>query len=137
MKMDDVKTILLKHDIQPTNQRVIILNYLLNNYDHPSCDKIYEELSEVYPIMNRATIYNSLNLFVDKKILNPVYLNDKCRYEINKTGHGHFVCKDCQKIIDFNVNLNNSYSLDGYEVLETDVTFKGICPECLEKKKEE
>lgn len=137
MKMKDVKQVLKKHDIQPTNQRGIILNYLMNNYDHPSCDKIYDELSAIYPIMNRATIYNSLNLFVEKGILSPIYLNDKCRYEIKKPGHGHFICQECQKITDFSVNLNNSYSLDGYEVLDTDITFRGICPLCLEKKKEE
>lgn len=132
------KQILLDNGIQPTNQRLIILDYLRKTPEHPSCENIYEELSKVYPIMNLTTIYNTVKLLVEKKIVSPIFLEKKCHYGFVDKEHGHFICKKCKKIIDLDVELNPNENLKNFIIDEQNISYLGMCSECVsEQKKEE
>lgn len=137
MQYKDIKEELINYGVQPTTQRLVIYEYLTKSLNHPSCDEIYDELSKVCPTTNLATIYNTLNLFVEKGIVSPIYLNDKCRYEIIKEDHGHFECTECNSLIDFPINYNQIPALEGYIINEKRISFRGICPNCIGQKKEE
>lgn len=49
--------------------------------------------------------------------------------------HSHFVCIKCYKVIDvFSNYLENIDSIDNNKVLDCEITFKGICSDCKERK---
>ena len=84
MKKEELTKILKDKKINPTYQRIIILDFLISDYNHSSCDEIYNKLSKKYPIINRATVYNTLNLFYDirKKIMAILFVRSVLRYMI-------------------------------------------------------
>lgn len=131
-----VQDILLEHDIKPSIQRVEILNYLLQAKNHPSVDTIYTELLQKMPTLSRTTIYNTLKLFAKNNIVNEIVIEGKeTRYDAIYTPHGHFKCLKCDKIYDFEYDIDKIKMniLKNFEIHTIQFYIKGICKKCLEK----
>ena len=65
-KLVDMKSLqehLIKNGINPSFQRLKILEYLMNNDTHPTVDNIYNALIDIIPTISKTTIYNTLKLF--------------------------------------------------------------------------
>jgi len=124
--------------IKPTYQRLCILEYLENNQNHPTAEMIYENISKRIPTMSKTTIYNTLNLFLEKGLIHAVTITGtEVRYDINTSSHHHFLCRKCGKIIDIDIECpfvkGETTQVDGNEIEEVHGYFKGICKECREK----
>lgn len=129
---------LIKYDIKPSYQRIKIYEYLSNNNIHPTVDMIYQKLSKEIPTLSKTTVYNTLKLFEEHKLINNVNIEDnEIRYDAEKHIHGHFKCIRCNKIYDFGYNYEDlKYKgLENFILEKTDVMIKGICKHCIEKKK--
>lgn len=125
---------LTKHKIRPSFQRVKVLEYLINNQHHPNADQIFKDLQSAIPTLSKATIYNTLNLFVKTGLIRVLTIEDKeTRYDIITETHGHFKCEECGTIFNFEVNpdLLTIDELAGFKVVDKNVYFKGICSKCL------
>ena len=66
-RMKELKELLEENNIRLSHQRLLILNYLVLNHTHPTAEKIYRDLKEIDPVISQATVYNTLNLFTEKK----------------------------------------------------------------------
>ena len=62
------------HGIQPSAQRLAVARYVLSTDEHPSADQVYARVIENFPMISRATIYNTLNLFVEKGLLRELHI---------------------------------------------------------------
>ena len=123
-------------NIRPTQQRLKILEYFHIQHNHPTVDDIYKYLRSKMPTITKATIYNNLKLFIDKKLVVEVHIEDnEVRYEITRTSHGHFKCVKCGVIYDFAVKIDKipTNDLNGFQIDNKNVYFRGICPKCLKK----
>lgn len=62
--------------------------------------------------------------------------NNEVRYDAKTDSHGHFKCKICGKIYDFNISIDNILvkDLNDFQIETKNVYFKGICKECLKNK---
>jgi len=67
--MKDMLTQFREYGIQPSAQRVAVAQYVLNTGDHPSADRVFAQVRKGFPMLSRATVYNTLNLFVKKGLL--------------------------------------------------------------------
>jgi Fe2+ or Zn2+ uptake regulation protein len=76
MTLEEKKAGLKDKGILLTIQRSAILEFLQGNTHHPTADDIYQSLRGIYPALSRATVYNTLNLFVDKRLLKPQILRE-------------------------------------------------------------
>ena len=127
------KEILKEHGIRVSHQRLMVLDYLINNMDHPTADDIYKNLKSKDPILSQATVYNTLNLFVDNHIVSELDFNEsRKRYDFYNKHHSHFICEDCGDILDLDVDIEN-LKLEGLEdckVNSVDITIRGKCPNC-------
>lgn len=124
-------------NIKPSVQRIKILEYLAGHPCHPNVDIIYSELHKDMPTLSRTTVYNTLKLFVDSKLLRVITIEDnEIRYEYNMNDHGHFKCGVCHSIYDFDIDIDsfNSYDLNGFKINDKNVYFKGICNKCNKMK---
>ncbi len=120
--------------IRPSIQRVIILDYLNEQSGHPTANDIYIALSKKYPTFSKATIYNSLNLFVAKGLLKVITIDgDENRIDLILDTHGHFKCDKCGTIENFSINLDQltTNDWDHYVIRERNVYFHGLCPNCI------
>jgi len=118
--------------IKASYQRVAIFDYLRHTTSHPSVSQIFGELHPTIPSLSRATVYNTINLFVDRKIAVPVQVDGpEARYDLADPRHAHFHCVVCQSIYDIPVDeIAKPAGLVGFDVQESQIHFKGICPRC-------
>jgi hypothetical protein len=65
----DVLDCLKAHGVQPRAHRVAIARYVLATEDHPSADDVWDRVRRELPVVSRATVYNTLNLLVEKGLL--------------------------------------------------------------------
>ena len=91
----DVVRILKEHGIQPSAQRVAVAEYVLHTPEHPSAEKVWARVRESFPMISRATVYNTLNLFVEKGLLRELHLApDSVLFDANTDRHHHFIDED-------------------------------------------
>jgi Fur family peroxide stress response transcriptional regulator len=135
----DIAKLLIKKEIKPSYQRIKILDYLVSNPNHPTVEQIYHDLVGEIPTLSKTTDYNSINLFIEAGIVQPINIEDhETRYDYNVSGLGHFKCIECGGIHDFQLESDAfaTSHLNNYLIKEKNVYCKGICPICLENKNE-
>ena len=126
---------LSEHGIKPSYQRIKVFDYLIKNRNHPTVDNIHKELVGEIPTLSKTTVYNTLKLFHEKGIVLIINIEDnETRFDADISNHGHFKCKKCGKIYDFDLNENNLNlpALKNYAIDEQHIYLKGICPDCLQ-----
>jgi Fur family transcriptional regulator, peroxide stress response regulator len=133
-KIDNLVKTLVEKNIKPSYQRIKILEYLITKRNHPTVDKIFNDLIKEIPTLSKATVYNTLDLFKKANLAIVVTIeNNETRYDAKVASHGHFKCENCGNIYDFDVNIDNLPvdSLEHFKINEKNVYFKGVCPKCL------
>lgn len=136
-KIGNLTEYLIKNNIKPSYQRIKILEYLLKNNNHPTVDHIYKEIVKEIPTLSKTTVYSTLTLFIESKILRGLYIEEnEIRYDAILFDHGHFKCKNCREIFDFSVEIDElkSVGLKNFQIEEKGVYFRGVCPKCLKNK---
>ncbi|MDA3872274.1 MAG: Fur family transcriptional regulator [Candidatus Marinimicrobia bacterium] len=135
--MKHIQTTIKDKGIKPTYQRLKILEYLIETKKHPTVEMIYNNMKRVIPTISKTTIYNTMNSFVEKGILNALSVTGtELRYDANISPHHHFLCKKCGKLYDIQTKATDFYDkkvIDGNKIDEVHVYFKGICKKCLDK----
>lgn len=125
----DVAHILEEHGIQPTAQRIAIARYVLHSTEHPSADKVWTGVQESFPAICRATVYNTLNLFVEKGLLREVHHGpDSVLFDPNTNRHHHFIDDDTGWIYDIpwnQVQVSSEKTLPDFEVYDYQVVMRG------------
>ncbi|HLH76892.1 MAG TPA: transcriptional repressor [Candidatus Binataceae bacterium] len=115
--------------IQPSAQRVAVADYVLSTSDHPTADQVWSKVRRSFPMISRATVYNTLNLFVKKQLLRQVVLDDgKTLFDANVENHHHFVDEETGQIHDIpwdSLAVSKLDSLNGFEVREYHVVMRG------------
>jgi Fe2+ or Zn2+ uptake regulation protein len=136
--MESIIDVLKKNNISPSIQRVKILEFLRDNRIHPTADIIHKSLVAEMPTLSKTTVYNTLNLFLEKHVLVGLTLfENEVRYEYNMEPHIHFKCTKCGSIYDLDRSFDfyKDDIIDGHKVEEHHVNLKGICKNCLEAEK--
>lgn len=116
----------------------MILKYLVENQCHPTVDQIFSALRKQIPSLSKATVYNTLNVFIEAKLVRVLSIEDnETRYDIMMQNHGHFKCSSCGNIYNFAVNIDQFMSEDlrNFQITEKNVYFNGVCPTCIAKEK--
>lgn len=140
LTIDTYKETLVNYNIRPTYQRIKILEYLEGNRTHPTVEEIYNHLYPHIPTLSKTTVYNTLRSFADANLVTELHVDkSEVRFDINTELHGHFLCKDCGTVFDFNIKtdtMNNSnvfYGLEDFDIESKNIFFTGICKNCKEK----
>lgn len=93
---------LKENHVRITNQRVAMLEFLLDGNPHPTADEIYRALKPNYPTMSVATVYNNLKTFKEFGFVTEMTFGDgSSRFDLTDTPHYHLMCNRCGKIEDF------------------------------------
>ena len=119
--------------LRNTKQRDLILSIVNNSYSHPGALDIYNEAVKLISNISLGTVYRNLNRLVDEGLIKRIKTPDNIdRFDHNK--HAHFICMKCGSIIDLGEEyLFNLEKIDDNEVLDCEVSFKGICKNCKKK----
>lgn len=125
----DAVEILEQIGIQPSAQRVAVADYVLSTDDHPSAEQVWARVKERFPMLSRATVYNTLNLFVEKGLLRELVIAEgKVVFDPKLTPHHHFIDDETQSIVDIPweaLQVKNMDALRGFDVREYQVVMRG------------
>lgn len=115
--------------IQPSAQRLAVADYVLTTDQHPSADQVLARVQSRFPMLSRATVYNTLHLFVDKGILRELVLAEgRVVFDPRLEPHHHFIDDDTGAIEDVPwsaVRVGDVSGLTGYDIREYMVVLRG------------
>jgi Fur family iron response transcriptional regulator len=79
------------HGIVPTHQRMEIAYVLFERCEHLSADQILALVNARHAETSKATVYNTLRLFLEKKVVRELIVDpSRVFYDPNTTPHHHF-----------------------------------------------
>ena len=117
------------HGVQPSAQRVAVADYVLHTDEHPSADQVWSRVRKTFPMLSRATVYNTLNLFVRKRLLREFVLAEgKIVFDPKLEPHHHFIDDTTGAIHDVPwdaVEVSRVEALKGFKVREYQVVMRG------------
>jgi Fe2+ or Zn2+ uptake regulation protein len=115
--------------IRPSAQRVAIAAYVLATEEHPSADLVWSRVKATLPVVSRATVYNTLKLFVEKGLLQELVLAPgHSVYDPKVEPHHHFLDDISGAIHDVPfeaVQVSRVQELPGFEVRDYSVVLRG------------
>lgn len=97
----EVINLLRSRSITPTEQRIEIGQLLFNETQHVTADLLLEKVNNGKSRVSKATIYNTLGLFAQKRLIREVIVNpNKLFYDTNLQPHHHFYYSDTERLED-------------------------------------
>lgn len=128
----DIREILRSYGIRATDERVQILTYLYSSPGHHTAESVFENLSSSGIALSRATVFATLNIFVQSGVIASTRIGESNSYfESNITPHAHFRCVRCGKIVDMPLPEIRAVSLPGGSVLQHEEhLYFGTCSAC-------
>ncbi len=102
MKLEDFTVRLKERGLKVTPQRLAVLESLVENNTHPNAESIIKKIRRKHPSISVGTIYNILDVFVEKGIIAKLQTEDNImRYDPLVKEHHHIYMKDNGDIIDY------------------------------------
>ncbi len=140
-RIEQIKKQLHSQNYKLTPQREATVRVLLEREeDHLSAEDVYLLVKEKSPEIGLATVYRTLELLSELKIVDKINFGDGVsRYDLRKEGakhfHHHLVCIECgsvEEIVnDLLEDVEKIVEKDfGFEVKDHRLTFHGICRQC-------
>lgn len=121
---DNMADLLRQHAINPTHQRLEIAYALFSRQEHLSADQILAIVNTKHSETSKATVYNTLNLFVEKKLIREVIVDpSKVFYDPNTHEHHHFYDVVSGQLTDIDAA---DFKISGLPVLPPGVITEGI-----------
>jgi Fur family peroxide stress response transcriptional regulator len=137
--MKEIIEDLRKKGVTLTPQRIAIVEFLKKSTAHPTVDDIHKAIARKYPTMSVATVYSTLKLLKDLGEIQELSIRKrgKACFDPNPKLHHHFLCRECGKILDMEVDcpIIKKGWVQGGKVEEAQAYIYGICSGCLKKEK--
>jgi Fe2+ or Zn2+ uptake regulation protein len=120
---------LRQHGVRPSAQRMAVASYVLTTEEHPVAEQVMKRVRARFPMLSRATVYNTLNLFVEKGLLRQLTLDEgNVVYDPRVDAHHHFIDESSGRIHDVPwsaVKVEHVESVPDVEVREYMVVMRG------------
>jgi Fur family peroxide stress response transcriptional regulator len=102
ISLEEVKNKLTEHGLKATHQRLVVYDALQKTHLHPSAEEVYTLIHPDNPSISLATVYNTLDSFVEAKLITRVLCEEgKSRYDFNTQQHHHIYISNTDEIIDY------------------------------------
>ena len=95
------RTILERHGVRPTSQRLRVAELLLTAPRHLTAEQILAALRQSSGRVSKATVYNTLKLFVEQGLARQIHADpERCVYDSTMDVHHHFQVLDTGEMLD-------------------------------------
>jgi len=123
-KRKEIPEVLRNHGITPTHQRIEIATALYSRMEHLSAEQILALVNEHAAETSKATVYNTLKLFVAKRLVREVIVNPGTTfYDPNPEPHHHLYHLDTGCLTDIPAD---SVSISGLPPLPPGLKTEGV-----------
>lgn len=102
ISLEEIKVKLSAFSLKATHQRIVVYDALQKMHIHPSAEEVYTLIHPTNPSISLATVYNTLDSFVDAKLISKVSSEGgKSKYDFNTQHHHHIYLTNTDEIIDY------------------------------------
>ncbi len=130
---EEIKSLLKQQGFSATKTRLAILRALL-----AAQPATMQDLITALPEIDRATVYRTVDLFVDLNIAKKVSTGFKYRIELGESfqeHHHHLTCLRCSSVIDVHTPeieyaIEQTAANNGFRPLRHDLEITGYCSNC-------
>jgi Fur family peroxide stress response transcriptional regulator len=142
IRLDSMLKKLKERQFRITPQRIAILKILAASIEHPTVDRIYEQVKADFPTTSLATVYKTVTLLKElNEVLELGFPEGSNRYDGKRPyPHPHVMCLKCKKIVDPDLSglkdmTHEIIKETGFKIMNHRLDFFGICPGCQKKGK--
>jgi Fur family peroxide stress response transcriptional regulator len=137
-QLKELVSLLRDEGFRITPQRIAIVDYLLNTEEHPSAEHIHKVVQQKYPMVSLSTVYKTLDLLKDKKLVNVIEVEGETRFDAHTDQHLNLVCMKCGKIEDIDEESlkeiqSRAARKSRYLILKANFELYGYCSNCKSK----
>lgn len=132
--------LLRREGYRMTMQRQLVLDAVCEAGGHAAPEQIYEIVRRSSEAVNRTTVYRTLRLLQELKVIDAIYSNGgHLRYEISgPQPHHHLMCRRCGADVEFSHELFVPFlerinEAHGFIVDATHLTLHGKCEACFRR----
>ena len=122
-------------------KREAILQLIQSTKTHPSAEWVFQQLKPQFPDLSLGTVYRNLAAFRQDGTLTSVgVVNGQERFDAETAPHTHFICGSCGQVCDmFDLIVPEELvkapsQKEGVRVDHYQLTFQGVCKNCLKKE---
>ena len=132
---------LRKKGYKATTQRIAICRFALRSRDHPSAQRIYDEVKKVHPTVSLATVYKTLQILRKQGMIQELdLLESQARFDSHMEPHINLVCQQCGNIQDFDDNaaremVERVTAKAGFTRTGQRIDIYGLCKTCRGRTK--
>jgi len=121
---DNLAEVLRRHGVNPTHQRIEIAYALFSRQEHLSADQILAIVNDRHSETSKATVYNTLNLFLEQRLIREVIVDpSKVFYDPNTEPHHHLYNIDTGELTDIDAG---SIGISGLPPLPEGMVTEGV-----------
>lgn len=119
-----------------TPARLAVLRVVAETSGHLVSTTVWERGRAIYPKLGRATVYRTLELLTELRILRPIYGGGGELHFIRaEGGHHHLVCADCGDTVEFDDCVATELGQVlaerfGFTIQSHLLEFYGLCAPC-------
>jgi Fur family peroxide stress response transcriptional regulator len=137
-RVDEFRRLCREQGQPLTEQRLTVLEVVLDLDNHPTADQVHEAVTRRDPGVSRATVYRALESLARMGVITKACHPGKAvRYDSRTQTHHHLVCLRCDEVIDIIDDRLDALPVPdtsgfGFEVSDLRVQLRGICRRCRE-----
>ena len=124
-----------------TQQRMLILEELRSQKNHPSADEIYDRVRKKLPRISLGTVYRNLEQLAEFGLIRRLELGgSQRRYDGDTAVHHHVRCLKCGRVDDISGEAPGDLKKGvcktcDYEIVGYRLEYLGLCPRCRKQGK--
>ncbi|MBI3942077.1 MAG: transcriptional repressor [Chloroflexi bacterium] len=99
---DELITTLRETGYRLTPQRMMILDVIRHSTGHITAEQIHSAVMDTYPYLDISTVYRTLELLRDLRLISETNLGGgvtQYEYKVGKRPHHHLICSNCGETV--------------------------------------
>ncbi len=122
-----------------SKQREKILALLRSTGTHPTANWLFRKLRKEFSNLSLGNVYRNIGILVEQGLISRIAFGSTFdRLDANMKPHYHFICENCDSIIDLDIRPDESLNVWpdkslGFKVTRHEIEFYGLCPKCSNK----
>ena len=124
-----------------SKKRRAILEALASVTEHPTAETIFNMLKDEFPELSLGTVYRNLGILADEgQVVRVAHVSGQERHDARTESHAHFICRNCNKVMDLDLPDTVSKMYSGIEqslgccAEHHSLSFTGLCGECKQNQ---
>ncbi len=101
-KLNIITNVLSAKKLKITHQRIVVYQAVMETNKHPSAEQVFERIKDNNPSISLATVYKTLETFVENELINKVSSpGGTMRYDAKRKHHNHIYITNTNEILDY------------------------------------